>query len=144
MSQPKEEIKNPPTICHIYSIILQNWTYTLSPGVADQNYNDWSAGTLSYLTAVSPSGLAVLLFSGRGLGPEDNALRLLVPVPYIWHRSARGMRCILFVFIWIRTNVRFPWLQAACMLDDQLCWAPGCGVISSASRSLSLHAGLGP
>lgn len=77
-------------------------------------------------------------------GPEDGARRLPVPVPWPWHRLGRGMRCILFVFIWIKTNVRFPWLRAACMLDDQLFWARGCGVISSASRSLSLHAGLGP
>ena len=55
-------------------------------------------------------------------GVEDvTSRRLLARLP-AWHRLVKGLRCILFVFIWIRTNVRFPWLQAACMLDDQLCW----------------------
>lgn len=81
---------------------------------------------------------------GGRAGSKDGAFGPPGSVPGLWHRLGRGMRCILFVFIWIKTNVRFPWLRAACMLDDQLFWACGCGVISSASRSLSLHAGLGP
>lgn len=57
---------------------------------------------------------------GCGPGSKDGAFGLPGSVPRLWHRLGRGMRCILFVFIWIKTNVRFPWLRAACMLDDQL------------------------
>lgn len=49
---------------------------------------------------------------------------------------ALGLSCILFLFIWMRANVRFPWLGAACMLDDPVLGARGGGVVPGPSRSV--------
>lgn len=86
------------------------------------------------------------LNSERASRTSRGTERKLTQSPHIciWHRLGTGLRCILFVFIWIRTNVRFPWLQAARMLDDQLFGASGCRVTAGASRSVSAHGGLGP
>lgn len=50
-------------------------------------------------TVGSACDCCVAAVTRRAMHSEDNALRRPVPMPRIWHRLGKGMRCILFVFI---------------------------------------------